>query len=275
VLDFRDDWVDTPFFFGIPSWLQPLHRRAEGKAIASANRIISVTEASHQRYLTRYPEFESKFHYIPNGYDSEDFDLLPEGRRPNEKFTIVGVGGFARNKRSPETFYQAIGRLVQRRPEIASLLQVQLIGHTHRRDFTLDELEAWGVATLIEEHDPVPEREYFLTLRQADLLLSILFDLWTESVPGKFYEYWAAGWAPILLLGKRSPAHALIQKYQLGSALDCENVGGIEKYIEFVFNAWHRGEPVHISSQEIQQFDRRHIAEQIGKVIHLAGEGSR
>ena len=274
VLDFRDDWVDTPFFFRRPTWLHAFHRRAERKAISFAKRVISVTESSHQRYLKRYPDFESKFHFIPNGYDSEDFGLRHHVREPNQKFTIVGVGGFARNKRSPETFYQAIGQLAQRREDVARLLQVRFYGHTHRRDFTREELTRWGVTNLIEERDPLTKIEFLSTLRQADLLLAILLDLWTETVPGKLYEYWAAGWAPILLLGQHSPAHTLINRYQLGMAIHREDIRGIEHYIEHAFDAWKREEPLRVSTQHIQQFDRRSIANRIGEVLVTAIKGS-
>ena len=74
VLDYRDDWIDTPWFMAKPSITN-----GGGEIIGTlgdqvADKVILVTEWSMKAFLERYPNQPlEKFNLIPNGCDLSDF----------------------------------------------------------------------------------------------------------------------------------------------------------------------------------------------------------
>ena len=71
ILDYRDDWIDTPDYRSTPIVKRLIRRWLERWAVHAANKVVLVTEWSIQAFLGRYPkEPKDKFVLIPNGCES-------------------------------------------------------------------------------------------------------------------------------------------------------------------------------------------------------------
>ena len=270
VVDLRDDWVDGPPYLRKPRWLRAIHRALERQVVDSANRVVVVTPESLTSYQSRYPQQAGKFRYISNGFDGDEFSSgsdVPYAAA-SDRFTIMTAGGYSRAKRSPEHLLRAIGRLAGRRADVRERLRICFVGEWIERDFRPHELDKFGVYGMIEEVPPRPKPELVKDLRAANLLLCINSTLDSRAVPGKLYEYWAAGGPPVLLLDDgASAARSLVERHELGAAVSRDDMRTIEQQIETYFDAWLAGNPAEISRNGLARFDRRHLAAEMGNLI--------
>ena len=268
ILEFRDDWIDTPFFFQQPGWYRFWKRRLERRLMAAADRVITVTESSLCHFQSRYPGYRAKFHYIPNGWAPDDVPPpLDEGRQ-RDQFIISAAGGYRREDRSPELFFQAVGRLVGRRPDIRRKIRIELFGNWLYRDFSENDLKRFGVADLVSESPSLSRVELMRRLQASELLLTITSTRQKRSIPGKLYEYWAIGHAPILMIDDPGNAPAeFMNKYGLGTVVAPWDSAGMEKAIEGYYDAWVAGMPVRIPLDGLDQFNRQSLALEMGDVM--------
>jgi len=263
VLDIKDDWTGSPFLLEKPKIIQRIHESLERRIFFEADRVLVVTKPSYRHYTSLYEDFSDKFEYIPNGCDLADFEPHESAvsRQPNDKFTIISAGGYYRDSRNPEPLFRALGELIRQNRIDESKVEILLIGDSLHKDFSNEDLASFGVDKIVRQVAPLPKSAYIEQLRQADLLLSILYEGgYATMVPGKLYEYWAAGWPPVLMLDDGGAARELLEEYELGNAVDRRDVAGIVRALDGYYNAWRDGSPKTIPLENIEKFDRKNLA---------------
>jgi glycosyltransferase involved in cell wall biosynthesis len=271
ILDFRDDWVDTPIFDAKPAWQKFVQQRLERRSIGAADHVLTASEASLTHLLRRHADRAAKFRHLPNGWDPDDMPppLPPDARSP--QFIIASAGGYQRADRSPESLFRAVGQLIDRRPDMRARLRLSLVGAWLHRDFSAEELARWGVAEIVEEIPPLPKDGLMRHLQQAELLLVIPTAYWTRSIPGKLYEYGALARAPILLLDHPDSAPArFVRAHELGCAVARDDVAAIAAAVERYFEAWAAGTPARIAPGVLDAYSRRQLANQLEAVLLAA-----
>ncbi len=212
VADFRDPW----FNLHLKSPPSPLHaawhRRAEAKVLREA-QVVAVTEGWRRHYadLTARPP-----RLIRNGFDPADFAELGE--------SAVGMGGDEIHllhtgklslTRSARPFFAGLALLLERRPELRRRLRVTFLGlRESDNENAADEL---GLGDLVQFADPVSHAESVARQAATDILLLIKHDdpRYRNLIPGKFYEYVAAG-PPILAMTPAGELESLMDEYELG-----------------------------------------------------------
>jgi glycosyltransferase involved in cell wall biosynthesis len=280
VLDYRDDWIDTPRYRAKPAPARWLERRLEAWAVRTAQRVILVTEASRQAFLARYPHQDpSKFPLIPNGVDLEQFraawdiERTADGAGP---FRILHAGLLSVSDdwhRSPEALFRALSNIREARPEVGERLEVTFTGRLPEpyREMA----QAMGLEGTVREAGYLPQPEYLRSLRQADLLLAVNYDGFDTLVPGKIYEYWAVGGPPILLLSCPGAAEKLVRENQLGLAVSPHDPSAIEGAILEAYQRRESGRPLEVRLDGIERFDRRRLAERLAGELAAVSGGER
>src|SRR5262245_56174144 len=90
VIDMRDPWTIAPYKRERRSAVRrAIERRQERRVLARCSAAVFANRAS-DLYAERFPAWASKLHYIPNGYDSADFEGIEPERF--KEFTIVHSG---------------------------------------------------------------------------------------------------------------------------------------------------------------------------------------
>ena len=271
ILDFRDDWIDTPWH-RLKTWLV---RRIEGRlekwAVKTADGVVLVTEWSRNAFVARYPgEPEDRFLFIPNGCDLEDFAILKQAAdRPRDShFTIVHAGLLSESedwKRSPEAFFQALRRIQQQHPDLAANLTVAFTGHLPEgyRRMAGD----MGLSSVVKEVGHLPRDEFVRLMKTADLLLAINYDDFSTLIPGKIYEYWAVGGPPILLLSCRGAAQTLVEQHKLGITVPPYDVEAIQHAVLDVYRRREMGDPMQVNTAGIQEYDRKTLTKKLARTL--------
>lgn len=271
VVDFRDDWVDTPWFKQKSRFAQLVERWQEWLVVHTANRMILVTSWSQAAFRQRYPRVNpDRFTFIPNGCDLQDFDTAQKSapRQDEKTLTIVHAGLLTASddwKRSPEGFFDALCRLHDTRPELWSCLRVVFTGKLP--DEYRDMAAQRGLSGHVEEAGFLPWDDLLALMASADLLLTINYEGFATLIPGKIYEYWAVGGAPILLLGDDGAAGQLIETHGIGMRADPYDVDAIEAALRKVYDHKRRSQPIRISKDGIHRYDRAYLAGELRQLL--------
>jgi len=253
ILDFRDDWIETPFFYSKPRVTRFIERRLERWVVKNSERVLLVTERSRNAFTSRYPkEPEDKFVFLPNGCDLEDYAGVEKaaGERKKPGFLVVHAGLLVESaggpyRRSPRAFFQAVCDLREEHPELGGTLTVSFTGRLPQA--TRQTIEALDLAGSIHELGDLSTAELVRIFRQADLLLAINYDGWETIIPGKVYEYWAAAGPPVLLLSCPGAARDLVEQHNLGIAVDPDDSQAIVQAIWKVYQRREAGTPLRVN----------------------------
>lgn len=271
VLDFRDDWIGMPGHSSKPQLIRWVNRKMESWAVSQCERLIAVTESSRRAFIERYPkEPKDKFVLIPNGVDLVEFQVhsRPTDPRKNSDFTIVHAGLLSDSpiwRRSPEAIFGAVRRIHDRNPDMNGKLRLVFVGHLPASYQCM--VRDMGLSEFVTEVEYLPREELIQRLRAADLLLAISTEGFSTAIPGKLYEYWAAGGPPILLLDNNSEAQRLVEKHELGYVIRPDDVAGIENLLLNLLERIPSGERSRINQASISHYDRKQLTGQLSQVL--------
>lgn len=276
IVDFRDDWVDTPWYHSRPAIVRLINRAMERWVVRVADKVVLVTDWSKRGFLDRYPrESRDKFVLLPNGCDLEEFPAIdPETTVPgNRRFTILHAGSLNDSKnwaRTPAAIFQALRSIIEREPSLAGDVSLTFTGSLpdgHRR--LIQELELSAVVT---ELGFLPRDEFIRFMHACGLLVVINYEGCATLIPGKIYEYWAVGGPPIMLLSCPGAAGELIEQHGLGVTLDPTDVAGIEHTIRAVYRESKSATPRRIQTAGIEAFDRKALTRQLARVLSAVSD---
>lgn len=216
VADFRDPWVGGHEFFS--STL--LHRRAtqlEQSVCEAASRVILNTEELRIRFCEQYPQWQTKFVTITNGYAQEmalhpavddAVTNLPSALEFSHFGTVYG-------NRSPLALFQAVQALMSEGALDRTRLTLRFVGAWDVDDPTCNQLakslEERGV---LQRVPPIQHQACLKEMAKSDVLLLLQPD-YPLQVPAKIYEYVTAG-RPLFVLGGEGATANLVHRYRLG-----------------------------------------------------------
>jgi glycosyltransferase involved in cell wall biosynthesis len=217
VADFRDPWINLHLKTPPTPLHRALHARMEAAVLARA-QVVAVTEAWRRHYAARAARAPR---LIRNGFDPADFAALPgmapppgAPATPEGPLTILHTGKLSLT-RSARPVLAGLAALRAEAPALAARLRLVFLGP--RESDNEAAAAAAGVADLVRFEPPVSHAESVARQAAADLLLLIKHDdaRYRDLVPGKFYEYAAAG-PPILAVTPPGEIESLIAEHALG-----------------------------------------------------------
>jgi glycosyltransferase involved in cell wall biosynthesis len=270
VVDFRDPWnvigstgkpmQSLPFLMRLAAW-------TKRKLIHTAARVITVSPGERAEMLREYPDIDpAKVVVINNGFDSSDEPpATPETRAAGDKLTLLhagtiypGIGG---------ELFEALADIVNRRPEIAKHLHVDLIGDVDWEYMRpIAGLEAAGV---LKSHGLVPHAQALAMMKHSEVLLLLLGGRTFRSshLPSKAYEYLAAG-KPILAVVPEGDLTRILRDSGLGMMVEPNAPEKLSARLVELVEAHQRGA---LLAQPVpgykDQFERRTLAAKLATVL--------
>lgn len=271
ILDFRDDWIDTPWYQWKPGSKRWIEKLLEKRAVKSADKVVLVTEWSKKAFLERYPkEPKDKFVFISNGCDLEEFANCEQAPLEvnDSQFVILHAGRLNDAEtwnRSPETFFRAVSNLQKKHPELSEKLKLVFTGYLPRGHKHL--INDIGLNGVVEEVGHLKRDKFLSLMKSSHLLLAINYEGFATLIPGKIYEYWAVGGPPILLLSCSGAAQDLIEKNNLGFTVSHHDVPAIEDAIWSVYRSNQTGNPIRINTEGIEKYDREALSAKLAQTL--------
>jgi glycosyltransferase involved in cell wall biosynthesis len=213
VADFRDPWARAPG----REWRQPFRQRAaamlERAVVLRAQAVLFVTRANLAEFSDVHGAAQARrFHLVPNGCDPSEFDR-GTGRPAATPFVLLHAGSFY-GPRNPLAIIHALARVIDRRLLDRKEFRLRLLGTVSLSTDLSEECRRLGVADVVEVVPRVSRAESLQALQAASALLLVQTGT-TMSIPGKAYEYLAAG-RPILALSEEGETAELVRSSGIG-----------------------------------------------------------
>ncbi len=243
VADWRDPWLGHADLRLDSALVRAKQALAGRVALLAARRMDGASCVSYAADEIRRLAPGVDLEVIDNGV--EVGALSGYVRQPDPgRFTITFTG-YLFGDRGPDRFLDALGLVLDRRPDIRGSINVRFIGGF--RDEDRARVERLGLKDIVESLGTRTHDEALRAQRDADCLLLLMQDAagrGASFVPAKTWEYLDAA-RPVLGLVPPDGAAAR----ELGAAGGCEviapdDVAGCASALERLYAAWERGDVV-------------------------------
>jgi glycosyltransferase involved in cell wall biosynthesis len=180
VYDLRDDLINYKNRMGINSF--------EKWMMKAGSIIICATRGSQNNLQSKYPHWNYKVKYVPNGFDLDDYPKAVNSQENKSDIKIIVYTGAIYHSRMSviQNIFDTINELLI--DHKSSLANIRIIFYTSNTDIE-KMIMLNGLSEYVSRCDVVEDRyEYYRILTQATYLLSMNKDT-PFSIPGKLYEY--------------------------------------------------------------------------------------
>ncbi len=214
VADFRDPWSRAPWRGDKYRFEMRAAAVLERHVIRRADHILFVAQANRDDFASHYgPEIGAKLHVVPNGCDPSEFDSIERPHvDPNDTFVLLHAGSLYAG-RTPMPVIRAVAEAARRGIIDPDRFRLRFLGQVGAFDVR-DAARQLGIERVIEVIARVPRQQSLTAIASAHALL-LLQPGHTVSVPGKLYEYLAAG-RPILAIAEESETAEIVRSSGIG-----------------------------------------------------------
>jgi len=228
VADFRDPWVRSPWTRYRSRTASRIATWMERRVVERADAVLFTTTTARDAFATHYgPRLAPRFVTVFNGCDPGDMPASPLAATANARVTLLHAGTLY-GGRDPMPLLRAIASLRRRRPDVVDGLAVRFLGSSGLPGVDLQgACAAMGIGDLVEFTARVARDESLAAIQSASVLL-LLQPGTSMAIPGKLYEYFAAG-RPILALCEPGEMADAINDNRLGLAVAATDELAIEE----------------------------------------------
>ena len=261
----RDPWADIYYAkdlhrSALATWLDT---RYERQVLARADAVLVTSPETKRLFLGKNPALPAaKFHVLPNGYDESDFQQ--SAPPPADCLRLVHTGTITELYRIGELL-RALAATAAAHPDVP--LRLRFVGEVSAR--LRAEIVAADLAGITEFLPFVPHRQSVAYLLQASALLMAIPDVPLNRgiLPGKVFEYLAAG-KPILCVGPAgSDADALLRECHAGQALPYADYDLMRETLEKLVARWRVNPNLDLPATDRARYSRRALTEQLAAVL--------
>lgn len=266
VAGFRDPW--TGFLTTPNRWFLPavIDRTMEHSVFKNATAVEAAWQGIIKDALGKYEDLdETKFHHVPNGYDSSDFPKDEYER--NEKFTLTYTGSLY-GRRNPKSLFEAIEKLLQMGKIDKEKLKLVFVGRFGEE--VIEMFENASFKECIETVGYVTHKESISYLIKSEALLLIVDEAKEseEIVPGKVYEYLGT-MRPLFAIAPNESAIAeLIYETDAGLVAHQSEIDRIAENLLEYYQFWNRNLPLtEPNVKAIEQYERRNASKKLAEIL--------
>lgn len=266
VAGFRDPW--TGFISSPKRWFLPafIDKHFEKSVFSEADAVECAWEGIIKDAFGKYPDLDkARFHHVPNGFDSNDFPILPKIR--TDKFTITYTGSLY-GRRNPSSLFAAIEKLINANKVDPNKIHLRFVG---RFGNEVEQMyDSASFANAIERISYVAHHKSIEYLFQSDALLLIVDESKEseEIVPGKVYEYIGTGKPLIAIAPNNSAIAKLMIETNGGLVAHQTELDKIADIFYKYYKAWEDNrmliEPI---TEEVAKYERRNAAKKLAELL--------
>jgi glycosyltransferase involved in cell wall biosynthesis len=226
ILDYRDPWSAYDWPEWHRGWIsQWFARRIEDALVRESAARVLNTPSMRDWFEETFAHAPADRNFVvPNGFDAIASTQAPAPAGPIE---IVHAGEIY-GSRSLVPLLRAVERMNGRHPDRS--IHVTTYGALPPAEW--QRIRDAGLDRYIEARPRIPFAALFAELQRAHVLLAVVSEHMTYSVPYKIYDYMAAG-RPILALAPRDAAlYELLADSDAGHCVEPADIDGIAQTLE-------------------------------------------
>ena len=241
VLDYDDPWTTIKRYYPGNILQKAVVQSLEKNILTKADRIIYCKPTIYESIIKKWPELRrDKFHFIPNGFDPDDFSMRQIGGN-KRRIRIVYTGKLRPYYcYSPISFFHALRALIDEGALDPDSLEVILAGLISEQYRQL--IQSLHLDKTVQAIGHVSHREVKNLIASADILLFVMEseegkEASTEfsgSIPAKIFEYIYAG-KPILAIAPPGYEADLLAVTKTGFRAEPNNVDDIKNTLSHLY----------------------------------------
>lgn len=262
IADFRDPWsqwdmLDT---LSLTGFARNRHLSLERRVLQTADRVITIAPY----HVDLFEKLGGrKVDLITNGFDADDFAKVNKQR--TEKFTIRHTG-VVDELRDPRPFMLALKDACGSEPGLKDKVLVEFIGNVNSafKEFVKGDAVLNAVTKF---SNLVPHTELLELYGKTDVLLLVLAHtaIAPGNLPGKLFEYLAAG-VPVIGVGPvDGDAGQIIREANAGNIFDRNDRMGIKESLLKEYHLWKSGSKRPPS--DAARFSRERLTQQLISIL--------
>lgn len=266
VADFRDPWSRAPWREDRPPFVMRVNGWLERRVVRRADAVLFATRGNAADFARHYGEpLSNKFVFIENGCDVEEFEGVSP-RPATGRFVLLHAGSLY-GARNPVPLLRAVARAIETGRLARERFQVRLLGElVPDGDDPLRVRQELGLEGVVDVTPTVSRAESLAEMLGASALL-LIQPRTTLSVPGKLYEYLAAG-RPILALADEGETADIVRRTGAGLVVGPADERQIEEALVALVNGGAR-----VRRAEPASYDGRVQAAQASEVLRRVAKG--
>jgi len=255
-VDFRDPWSSLFYnhqFYQMP-WAIKEDKNQEKRIISQADTIITTVGGAFHHYLKTVAP-KQNFHFIPNGYDAELMDSIPNKKQ--DKVHIVFTGLLTENQ-----LYDGV-LLALEKLQDKYTIRFSLAGQISEK--TQKKITALLHKVELNFLGYISHFEAIVLMKSGDLLLNFIFNgAYNQMISGKLLEYIATE-VPILSIGDPdSEAGKFIKQGSYAEMILSENKNEI---YDFILNAIDRKGKIKNEFPGLHRYTRKETAIKLIQIL--------
>ncbi|HSK11947.1 MAG TPA: glycosyltransferase, partial [Phnomibacter sp.] len=266
--DFQDPWSQVDYFgmLKLTRWGRHRHLRMEQEVFRHADAITIVSD----RWKKDLEKIGAKnVTTVAWGYDPDDFRDLPEGESEHFSITHTGILG---TDRHPALLLNAIQDLKIEMPGIADDLRIQLAGLVDTG--IRSDIENRGLQDNVVYLGSMERRKALELTVKSKVLLLILNRQENAAgrIPGKFFEYMAAG-RPIFCIGPaESDVRTIMEAKALGYYCPFDDAPLAKSYMKELYEKFLKGSLGKYTPRGVEEYSNYNLTAKISGILNSITE---
>ncbi|MDX9923870.1 MAG: glycosyltransferase [Ignavibacteriaceae bacterium] len=263
-VDYRDLWFGNHFAFYPTPYHKYKHKKLEYAALKASTKAIVINRRIKEKLITMYKFLTfDDVNIIPHGFDQEDFDKEPVLPKDPTKMKISYAGIFYETI-TPEYFLKAFKKLTVERPDIASNIKLEFIGHLRKKNKKL--ITSLGLNQYVIDLGYMEHPDVIKRLKSTDVLWMMIGESKNSETisTGKLFEYLGSR-KPILGCVPDGAAKTALTEYGASYITNPYDIDEIKNAI-IKINADYKSGSLPIPKEEfVIKHDRKYLTEQLVK----------
>jgi glycosyltransferase involved in cell wall biosynthesis len=263
--DLRDPWTDIYYTKDLhrlapAAWLDAQY---EQQVLTRADAVLVTSLDTGRLYQSKNPALPAgKFQVLPNGFDEADFTA--PSQPPADCLRITHTGTIT-ERYHIDNLLRAVGECQARYPQVP--LRLRFVGQVS--EGLRAQIEQAGLASVTEMLPFVPHARSVAYLLESSALLMAIPDVANNAgiLPGKIFEYLAAG-KPVLCVGPAgSDADSILRECAAGRALPYEDYHLMLTTLEELAQRWQSNPNLDLPAASPARYSRRGLAGQLATLV--------
>ena len=267
VADFRDLWVGRPYRTdGRQDTL------LESRVVAEADMIIVASPQWKAVFEKRYgPGIGRKMTTLTNGFEQRPERAQSSTRSAGSTMRLVYTGTMGAGE-PVSAFLGALNLVINRHPELAGKLDLQLIGGGSEVDRINEIIAASPLRYCTRLLGVRPNDECLAAQAEADVLLLFLGEHHSQTLSGKSFEYMATGKPILAIIPEHGIQAELLREAGTAMIVAPSDTDGIVRALHALIEG-DAAKPLRPNWDYIRQFDRRVLAEKLAGILLACAQG--
>ena len=222
VLDYRDEWTESPFTRGFVLKDQA-NSRLEKYCLRQADLVIFTTESQRMHAIQTFPKLDqAKCIVVTNGWDPSDFAIAQSTpisgltRDAESTITIAYLGNLG-PMADPQPFLDTLSKILDSSPRLREQIKFQCIGL--KSPDSMAKLSVFKYQENLQLIEHLPKQYGCQVMQSVDFLLILNPPTIHRYIQGKLYEYIASG-TPVLVFGRGGEMADIVSSLDAGIIVD-------------------------------------------------------